>query len=489
MRDEARNTATHHTLAGQVGQLRRQPVPFVSAGFTEPLKDLPVALPGSHVSTSAVQESLAADIAAVQNEALPVGSAQESGATSAVDQDEDTASAGEDKTQDAPPNITSLAEEATSESIAPETAFFFDLKGDKSLAEHVDTNRDGPASASDTDSSEETILFKGRANLTRAGLKPRQVTKSVAISGTTKAVKENRDVVSTAPANTASSSSLIPGPRASSSGPPKTQEHRRLPFQPEEMEIEQDDEALIIADYIANMAQDSDGDGPDVQAFSHSRELGGDDTAFGLALDDGSESDAGSLLDEEDANTDPEAVSDQQDGEIDENDDEALAMLLSKQEELGLGSDELILFSGSYTGNLARSRTKTDSPGPRKASKISHMLKTKYTSATAVAEAFDTLDLAEWDKFPAPSASSQRNSQMPAFDVSDSELEANMQAAWHNDRARKKGRKMEREELRARGLLDKNANPDDMRVKYPAGMTLEDIKEELRVFLLSTDQA
>lgn len=488
MRDEARNTASHRTLAGQVGQLRRQPVPFVSAGFTEPLKDLPVALPGSHVSTSAVQESLAADIAAVQNEALPVGSTHDSGTTSAVDQDEEPASTGEDKAQEAPPKITSLVEAATSESVASETAFFFDLKGDKKLAEHKDTNRHAPASASDTDSSEDIILFKGRANLTRAGLKHRQVAKTAAIAGAINAVEDNRDVVPAAPENAASSASLISGPRASSPGSQNTQEQGHLLFQQEEIEIEQDDEALIIADYIANMAQDSDSDGPDLQAFSHSRELGGDDTAFGLALDDGSESDAGSLLDEEDANIDPEARSDQQDEEVDENEDEALAMLLSKQEELGLGSDELILFSGSYTGNLARSRTKTDSPGSRKASKISHMLKTKYTSATAVAEAFDTLDLAEWDKFPAPSASGHRTSQMPTFDVSDSELEAKMQAAWQNDRARKKGRKMEREELRARGLLDKSTNPDDMRVKYQVGMTLEDIKEELKVFLLSTDQ-
>ncbi len=71
--------------------------------------------------------------------------------------------------------------------------------------------------------------------------------------------------------------------------------------------------------------------------------------------------------------------------------------------------------------------------------------------------------------------------------MSDPELEAQLTAAWQKDRLTKKEKKQAREELRAQGLLGKHADPEDPANKYPAGMTLEDIRAEFRAFLISTD--
>lgn len=75
------------------------------------------------------------------------------------------------------------------------------------------------------------------------------------------------------------------------------------------------------------------------------------------------------------------------------------------------------------------------------------------------------------------------------FDVSDSEIEMKLQAAWRTDRLRKSERKKQREEQRALGLLGKNTNPEDLRVKYPTGMSMDQIAEELKLFLMGSNQS
>ncbi|KAK5995809.1 Protein SQS1 [Cladobotryum mycophilum] len=72
---------------------------------------------------------------------------------------------------------------------------------------------------------------------------------------------------------------------------------------------------------------------------------------------------------------------------------------------------------------------------------------------------------------------------------SDSELEQKLQAAWKNDRMRKSQRKKQREELRALGMLGRKPTSGDLRTKYPAGMSLEQVAEELKAFLLGTDES
>ena len=104
----------------------------------------------------------------------------------------------------------------------------------------------------------------------------------------------------------------------------------------------------------------------------------------------------------------------------------------------------------------------------------------------AAPDDFDDFDLMDWTR-PSLQRKKRPKNDIPSFNVSDSELEAQLSAAWQGDRLRKMDRKRAREELRAQGMLGKRADPDDLRVKYPAGMNLEDIETEIKTFLLGSE--
>lgn len=96
-------------------------------------------------------------------------------------------------------------------------------------------------------------------------------------------------------------------------------------------------------------------------------------------------------------------------------------------------------------------------------------------------------DLMDWEM---PVANRRRkkgakDKALIGLDDLDSDLERQIQSAWRNDRMKKANRKKQRQELRELGLLGKNANPDDVRLKYPNGMNIDQVLDELRVFLNS----
>lgn len=101
-----------------------------------------------------------------------------------------------------------------------------------------------------------------------------------------------------------------------------------------------------------------------------------------------------------------------------------------------------------------------------------------YPSAEAVANAFEQLEVTGWS----------HNQGDLELELSDMELESKLKASWQKDRQRKKERKRAREELRAKGLLGKKSDPNDPRLKYPNGMSLDDMQEEFRSFLLGSQQ-
>lgn len=72
------------------------------------------------------------------------------------------------------------------------------------------------------------------------------------------------------------------------------------------------------------------------------------------------------------------------------------------------------------------------------------------------------------------------------FAISDSELELELKKTWQNDRNKKRSKKKERNELRLQGLLGRRCSNPDLKSKYPDGMRIEDLKLELRGFLLSS---
>ncbi len=178
--------------------------------------------------------------------------------------------------------------------------------------------------------------------------------------------------------------------------------------------------------------------------------------------------------------------------------DEQIARLMTKQEELGMGSSDLLLFDGFEDGDdvddeegflpASHSRRK-----PRKTTKTPRTpkrAKGEFSSATLTADAYDGFDVMDFER---PSLSIKKRTTgrkgRPVFDLSDSELERSMEDAWNLDRQTKTAKKREREELRAQGLLGKGKSPGkpDMKQKYKEGMNISDIKEEMKGFLMGTN--
>ncbi|EAW22015.1 putative R3H and G-patch domain protein [Aspergillus fischeri NRRL 181] len=115
-----------------------------------------------------------------------------------------------------------------------------------------------------------------------------------------------------------------------------------------------------------------------------------------------------------------------------------------------------------------------------------------FASATAFADALESDPFYGFDimDFNRPSLRNKRKGKQRAFDMSlsDSELELQLERAWRNDREKKKTRKQKREELRAGGLLVRNANAPDLRAKYSSGFDVDDLRSEMRSFLLSSKE-
>jgi hypothetical protein len=175
--------------------------------------------------------------------------------------------------------------------------------------------------------------------------------------------------------------------------------------------------------------------------------------------------------------------------------DERIARLLAKQEELGMGSVELMLFDEEADGEEG-----DDSEFPR-TSFTPIMLPSKrrqprgvgsqraggdFPPASLLADAYDGFDVMDFDRPSLKKKPKGRRGKLE-FDLSDSELETSMQMAWDNDRIKKKERKQEREELRAEGLLGSKNGKPDLKQKYKEGMGIHVVKEEIKKFLMGND--
>ncbi|MCJ1469267.1 hypothetical protein MMC07_007900 [Pseudocyphellaria aurata] len=169
---------------------------------------------------------------------------------------------------------------------------------------------------------------------------------------------------------------------------------------------------------------------------------------------------------------------------------EKTARLLSKQEELGLGSNGLLLYDGDEDGKddeFLPSRKAAYTGALRKRGKnicFANTLPT--TSAFAGVFNSDTLDGVDVKIRDHPKLRKKSKGHgIPDLELTDTEYENSIQLAWANDRAKKKIRKQEREELRAQGLLGKKSRAD-AQSKYSRGISLAEIKDEIEKFLLSS---
>jgi hypothetical protein len=160
------------------------------------------------------------------------------------------------------------------------------------------------------------------------------------------------------------------------------------------------------------------------------------------------------------------------------------ARLLSKQDDLT--SDELLglvdtdeTISDGYMLD-AEGVIASLLPKDRKTSER----KGHFPSATQVADAYDDFDVMDFER-PSLNRGKVRQAAL-SFGLSDSELENNIFSTWEKDRKKKAKRKKERAELRAQGILGKyNAANPDMRARYEAGMTADDVEREIIEFLAS----
>ncbi|KAI0436408.1 hypothetical protein F4803DRAFT_542330 [Xylaria telfairii] len=433
--EEARNTASNRRgFRVRDARLRYQPVTFISAGFMDPLNDFEVLEqtgPLMQTKTAAVPSPGAAG--------------------------------------DLAPGFPSLADSRPQSSGVNRTAQHDPNRGDEIPYDKSNVG---------SDSSEEVILFKGR----NAGRQQQQspspkpvvggndstdATLPCEINLELRFAKESTDVTfkskSSSKVDEADFISLNTNhPRRPSSHRPRSN-----------LNWDEDDEkAAVIADYIANMQGDDDDDNDENEdvvgrpglgshSFSILRDLGGTDSdAIPSQPSSGDES--GDELDDED----------------EEDVDEHLTQLLVKQEELGIFNDDVVLFDGWLPAPCTPRRKKK---GVSKKSKM-FQAGSQFPSATRMAEAFDELDLMD-----VQNSRLQRSKKGPiSFDLSDSELEDALNIAIKKDRLKKADKRAAREKLRSEGLLGKNVNPHDLRVKYRGGMSLDDLADELEEFMLST---
>ncbi|KAB5518794.1 hypothetical protein GE09DRAFT_1044698 [Coniochaeta sp. 2T2.1] len=482
MKDEARNTGHRSSLWGGDTRLRAKPIGFVSAGLIEPLKkDESQAAQDDAPSEGLVDDVIATDDAALQ--LRPDTLAVEEETSPALEVPLQSLDLSGSPTSPAPAAAPAAERSASDRSSqAASIGFVIDVKGDKKLAAQLINSTphipDVESIAEESDSSSEVILFKGRGNTipSKNSVEQKRAEKTVFLD--TIHYEIQSDVTKGAPDRAVPCSSA------------------RLDRQqkPDNFMDSDDEEAAIIADYIANMAEDSGDDvgEPPSRLSLLNGDLGGDTGHFGNFASESSVSSDDSAASGDDDEDENAINGDMADGHLSDSDrlasptidDETLARLLGKQEELGMGSDKLILASDTVGNQGSTPRGKS-----RRGKGVNARMQGAFASASAVADAFDDLDLMDWQR---PSLQNQRKrgrrGQPPVFGLSDSEMEQNLQTAWQNDRESKKSRKIRREELRSQGLLGKHADPDDPRLRYPTGMTLEDIKSEFRAFLQGSEQ-
>ncbi|KAI0414610.1 hypothetical protein F5X98DRAFT_243423 [Xylaria grammica] len=443
--EEARNTASNRRgLRGRDARLRYQPVIFISAGLMDPLKDFEIP----------------------RQTTLPI---------------QPKAAAPSPDTRDGlAPNALQPTEPPTQSPSISGEAQYLDIESDAG-----------------SDSSEEVILFKGR-NAAREQQKrpPSKPTNGRGENSNANAtITREVDLETTNIAVNSSSVSQVEELDFIS----LNTNHRKRPSShkphPDTNSDEDDDDAAIIADYIANMRDfDDDEDDEEVtehpglgsHSFSILRDLGGDldgTDSDAMPSQPSSGDESGDELDEDE--DDDEEEDDEYEGRQRhiESEDERLARLIAKRDELGLGDDDVVLFDDADPNDGWIAATSMPRRKKKGASKKSKMFQggSQFPSATKMVEAFDELDLMDMQN-----SRLQRSKKGPiSFGLSDSDLEDALNVAIKKDRLKKADKKRAREELRSQGLLGKNVNHHDLRIKYRGGMSLDDLADEVETFMLS----
>ena len=466
MADEARNTSYHTSHGESVNSLRKMPVSFISAGSIEPLKELEDDVDQSqnandrnHVQRRSPSSMVPQPINEesqnnTQLTAICRSNDRQDGA------DNSRIVGPEDLEQDILRGTRTEEDQAEEE---PEPHFFFDLKGScptNATPKRMPAIRSGSLEP-ESGSSDEVILFRGR-DATPA--RRTHETVAAATSNTQNTTITLTQMETEIRAVEDNLSVPEEGPRGRRR--PKNKGKRALKGQKARSSSEWNDDeehsAAVAADYLANLRENgelSDILGSQPADARNTRDLGGSDNEGAYDYEP-KDSTSGTMLStqakEDAANQHYETGS--------ELDDATLARIL--QDQIPSGGDEIAL------DGFASSSSDTSEHDDRPA----------YGQDLGL-EDFDFMD---WSR---PSLQKKKKGKAArgqmTFDVSDEDLQEALEMAWKNDRLKKSERKKRREELRALGMLGKNAsNPDDLRVKYPTGMNIEQVGDEIRVFLM-----
>ncbi|KAI6461185.1 hypothetical protein MCOR16_009184 [Pyricularia oryzae] len=489
MRDEARNTARDHLKWNSDERLRYRPVTFISAGLIEPLKEF-------QVDDKSANDNKKEDASPAETSSMPSKSQDHLDSAPSLPTDTQIPTPSVQEGSIKP--ISSPVRAQASSAVKPgtfdvthgDTLFMLDTVGDKTLRKEskkplkIEFKEDDDPAADDTDSSHEVVLFKGRA----APRKP-PVPSQSRVQESRKDIELFVKTQSERLHVSATVEKARLAPTRPMDKPPRKQNPGHSPSRkadPSDSEGDnEDDEDAVLADYMENM------DGLDDLIAHHrkfaSRDIGGSDGDVVIRADSDSDnlsdSDDDEIGDGESPIDDPMSAEDDMAADID---DAELARLLAKQEELGLLGDELVLFDGAVSGRDAPTRRpgRNKARTPKQKATASH----QPDSAKTVADAFDDLDLMDWDHMNSLRKKPKGKHGALKLTNEDAALQAIMDATYEKDRLKKKERKREREELRAKGLLGKNPNPDDPRVKFVDGINITELREEFTRFLLTLDQ-
>ncbi|KAI8176402.1 Protein SQS1 [Colletotrichum sp. SAR 10_86] len=475
LQDEARSTAHRSSPWSADTRLRHQPVKFVSTGSIEPLKQLEKEI--LHKAEAAQFENKAHDKLILQSRDNATQLHETNGTSPGIDNETSMATSTDETDPDATarPDLEIDSAPKPPEQASESLPYFLDVTGDRDLQHNVAFGVEFRcASPAASDSSEEVILFKGRNKA--APEASGGIEKPFNLHGICTEITAMEQTV--LPSNSDTEGSADDSFSLERKQPRGARAAKRLA-----------DEDLI-ADYIANMREHGDGEGLlPADAYSR-RDLGGSLSEFESidgSLDTLAAQQANSLSDD---SSEAQIATD-----ADGLNDDRIADHALKDHQAGKGKV-------ACGNNAVRDSLHTDLPnlGSFDAShgeeailpsEISDQEDDEDDLFRSAADRFageiDDFDFMDWDRPALKRKGKGAKNRIPVFDISDSELEEKMLAAWKNDRTKKAERKRERQALRAQGLLGKNVNPEDLRVKYPHGMGLDQIADELRTFLLGTN--
>ena len=244
-----------------------------------------------------------------------------------------------------------------------------------------------------------------------------------------------------------------------------------------ENQARKEEEDLLMQDYIAHIAQDSDqsdaanGLFPGDFLFSR-RDLGHE------PIDSGDQSSC-PMSDQNVAGdeTIDLTVSDE-DAAVDI-DDESMSRSLAKQKKLGLDADEFVVYDG--IAHACQIETPRGNANNISYSNRSTMNEGVCEDTAHLAEALESFEL-EPRRVAMPPGKG-RKGRLPPFKVGDPELEASLTSAWERNRLSKKDKKARYQE--ASRLWGSRGELDEICVKYLVGITPEEIMNEFTEFLKS----